>query len=86
MKRKAILKKYTAESVSEITNRVTVTYGLCELKENGEPSSDINWNQDFEALLKHRWFKYPNAEKRQFMIFQKVSTTKIEPIFKVSLK
>jgi hypothetical protein len=86
MRNKTILKKYTSRSTKEITNRVTVTYGLAEIKDNGEPSSDVVWNQDFELLMKHRWFNYPNAKDREFIIFQKLSTTRIEPIFKVRLK
>lgn len=85
-KNKSILKKYTPTSSDEITNRVTVTYGLAHELEDGSISSEITWNQDFNKLIKNKWLGKEYSKGKKYFIVQKISTVKIEPIFTLRVK
>lgn len=83
---KSILKKYNPTSTDEITNRVTVTYGLARILSEGSVSSEVTWNQDFNKLIKNKWLNKPYSKGNEYMILQKISTINIEPIFKLKVK
>jgi len=85
-KNKSILRKYDAKSTGEITNRVTVTYGLAKELEDGSISSEVTWNQDFNRLIKNKWLMKKYAMGQKYFILQKITTTKLEPIFTLKVK
>ena len=85
-KNKSILSKYNPKSNDEIVNRVTVTYGLTHLLEDGSISSEVTWNQDFNRLIKNKWLMKKYSKGKEYFIIQKITTTKIEPIFKLRVK
>lgn len=83
---KQILKKYDPKSIDEVINRVTVTYGLANILEDGSISSEVTWNQDFNKIIKNKWLNKEYSKGREYFILQKISTVKIEPIFKLKVK
>lgn len=85
-KHKSILKKYNPTSNDEIVNRVTVTYGLAYELEDGSISSEVTWNQDFNRLIKNKWLGKEYSKGKKYLILQKISTVKIEPIFTLRVK